>query len=132
MKLNNWTKILLAAICFALAIIGFMIKLPSTFRHVDKELHTIFYFAAAAFLNFLFTNRKLVRHILIFIFLFGFGAAIEYAQEYSNKLFHKKIHGRYDIEDIQSNLKGLIFFSILWVIYNAFLFVYHKSNLKKG
>jgi uncharacterized membrane protein len=131
MKLNNWTKILLVFACFALAILGFMIKLPSTFRHFDKELHSIFYFLAAALLNLLFANKKIFRHILIFGALYIFGISIEYAQEYSNKLLHTRIHGRYDIEDVQSNLKGLIAFSILWIIYVGISFGYNKGKFKE-
>jgi len=130
MKLNKWTKILLVSVCFALAIVGFMVKLPSGFKHFDKELHSIFYFFAAAFLNLLFANKKIVLHLLIFISLYLFGISIEYAQAYSNDLFHVRIHGRYDPEDVQSNLKGLIAFSICWIIYVAFLFVYNKATFK--
>lgn len=128
---NNWMKILLMSFCFAIAIVGFMIKLPSAFRHFDKELHAVFYFIAAAFLNILFANKKIIIHLLIFTFLYFFGVVIEYAQEYSNKFFRKRIHGRYDIEDIQSNLKGLIAFSILWIVYVVILFVYKKATVKK-
>ncbi|HUS03319.1 MAG TPA: hypothetical protein VMY77_16380 [Chitinophagaceae bacterium] len=131
MKLNIWVKILLVCIFLALSIVGFLIKLPQGFRHIDKELHAVFYFFAAALLNILFANRKIIRHVLIFVFLYLFGVAIEYSQEYSNKFFHKRIHGRYDIEDVHSNLKGLVAFSILWIIYIAIQFVYNKSNLKK-
>ena len=122
----------LVAACFLLSIVGFMIKLPAGFRHFDKELHSIFYFFAAAFLNLLFANKKIARHILIFIALYLFGVSIEYAQEYSNKLFHARIHGRYDPEDIQSNLKGLIAFSICWIIYVAFCLFTTKQYLKKS
>ena len=132
MKLNKWTKILLVSVCFATAIVGFMIKLPSGFKHFDKELHSIFYFFAAAFLNLLFSNKKISLHLLIFIILYLFGISIEYAQAYSNNFFHARIHGRYDREDVQSNLKGLIAFSICWIVYVAFLFVYNKKqHLKK-
>ena len=128
MKLNNWTKALLTGGFFVAAIFGFLIKLPSVFRHYDKEMHALFYFLAAAFLNILFARRKITRHVAIFIFLALFGVAIEYAQEYSNKLLHKKIHGLYDIEDIQSNFKGLILFSILWMAYNIIVTGYSKLN----
>jgi hypothetical protein len=131
MKLGNGTKVLLVGTCFAISIVGFMIKLPRGFRHYDKELHALFYFMAAAFLNLLFAQNKIGRHILIFVFLYLFGVAIEYAQEYSNHFFHKRIHGRYDIEDIQSNLKGLILFSIPWIMFNAAKFAYSKLNIKK-
>jgi len=132
LPLNKWTKIILATVCFAIAIIGFMIKLPSSFRHFDKELHSLFYFLAAAFLNLLFTNKKIAGHLFIFGSLYLFGVAIEYAQAYSNKLLHVRIHGRYDQEDVQSNLRGLIAFSILWIIGVAFLSVYNKRTLKEG
>ncbi len=94
-----------------------MVKLPSVFRHYDKELHSLFYFSAAAFLNVLFAKKRFTRHILIFAFLYLLGMSIEYAQEYSNQFFRKRIHGRYDKEDILSNLKGLIAFSVLWIVY---------------
>ena len=131
LSLKNWTKTLLIITCFALSILGFMLKLPSTLRHFDKELHSIFYFFAAAFVNLLFANKKITLHLLIFGELYLFGVAIEYAQEYSNKFFHKRIHGRYDVEDIQSNLKGLIAFSILWMIYVVLYFFYKKAREKK-
>jgi hypothetical protein len=131
MKLNNWTKVLLASIFFVFSIVGFLIKLPSFFSHTDKALHSIFYFFAAALLNILFVNKNTFKHVLIFILLYLFGVAIEYAQEYSNKLFHKRIHGHYDIEDVQANLKGLILFSILWMVYNATIYVYKSLKIKK-
>jgi hypothetical protein len=126
MKLSPSIKILLVVFCFAIAIIGFMIKLPSSFRHHDKELHALFYFMAAAFLNILFAKRNILIHSAIFAFLYLFGMAIEYSQEYSNKVFHNRIHGRYDIEDVNANLKGLIIFSILWIAYLLIFSIYKK------
>lgn len=131
MKLNNWSKVLFVIGFLALSVVGFLIKLPFQFRHIDKELHALFYFMAAAFFNFLFANKNIVRHIVIFMVLACFGFAIEYAQEYSNTFFHKRIHGRFDIEDIQANLKGLVLFSICWILYNALLFGYRKINPQK-
>jgi hypothetical protein len=131
LPLNNWTKILLVAVFFGAAIIGFMVKLPSGFRHIDKELHAAFYFLTAAFLNVLFAGKKIAWHMLIFIMLFLFGLAVEYAQEYSNKLFHVRIHGRFYPEDVQSNLKGLVAFSICWFVYVVLLFVYNKATVKQ-
>ena len=131
MKLNNGTKALLILLCLSLAVIGFLVKLPSNFRQIDKELHSVFYFIAAAFINLLFVNKNFIRHIVISISLYLFGMAIEYAQEYSNKYFHKKIHGRYDIEDIQANLKGLVLFSIFWMLLTIILFVYQKFKFAK-
>jgi len=131
MKPNNWTRVLLILFCISLSVIGFLVKLPSNFRHIDKELHSVFYFLAAAFLNILFANKQIIRHIVIFISLFLFGVAIEYAQEYSNKFFHKRIHGRYDIEDIRANLSGLVLFSIFWILLVVILFAYDKFKFAK-
>jgi hypothetical protein len=121
-----WQKLLMASVCFAIAVTGFMIKLPSAFRHFDKELHAAFYFLAAAFLNSLFARR----HIIIFVFLYLFGMSIELLQEYSNKFFHKRIHGRYDPEDIQYNLKGLVAFSVLWLLIKLVKFVFKKDTVQ--
>lgn len=123
-------RILLAVICFAVAIIGFMLKLPPGFRHIDKELHATFYFLAAAFLNVLFAKTKFVRHAAIFIALYLFGMVIEYAQSYSNKFFRTRIHGRFDPEDIQWNTKGLIAFSVLWLVCTVVILIYKKATLK--
>lgn len=131
MKLNNWTKILLVVFFISVSGIGFMVKLPSNFRYIDKELHSLFYFLAAAFLNILFANRNFIRHIVIFVSLYLFGIAIEYSQEYSNKFFRRRIHGRYDIEDVQANLKGLVIFSIVWIILVVILFAYNKLKFTK-
>ncbi len=130
MKLSNLSKILLCIFMFALASIGFIIKLPSAFHHVDKGLHTLFYFLAAAFLNILFANKNILVHALIFGFLYLFGIAIEYAQEYSNKLMHRRLHGRFDPQDVAANLKGLLYFSAIWMIAIAVLFLYKTLQAK--
>jgi hypothetical protein len=129
-KLNNWVKALLVFICLILSVVGFMVKLPAAFRHYDKELHAAFYFFAAGFLNVLFTNGKPAIHILIFVVLYVFSFSIEHAQEYSNKLFHSRIHGRFDPEDLKYNLRGLIAYSVLWIIYRLVLTAYNKLSLK--
>jgi hypothetical protein len=128
MKISTSQKIFLTIVCFAVAIVGFMVKLPSVFRHYDKELHTLFYFLAAGFLNVLFADNKLIRHILIFAALSLMSVSIEYAQEYSNTLLRKRIHGRYDPEDIIANTKGLVAFSVLWLIYFAGRLVYRNAK----
>ena len=112
-SLKAWQKILIVLICFAVAIVGFMIKLPPGFRHIDKQLHAAFYFGAAA------------------IVLYLFGMAIEYSQEYSNRFFRRRIHGRFDPEDVQSNLNGLVAFSLLWIVCIIIILVYKKASLKK-
>jgi hypothetical protein len=124
-KLTVYQKLLLTFFCFSIAIIGFMIKLPSVFRNYDKELHSMFYFSAALFLNILF--RK--RHLFIFIFLFLFGLAIEFSQQYSNKLFNKKIHGRFDIDDVYSNVKGLLLFSVIWFFISFINYLFNKNKI---
>lgn len=124
-------KVLIAFVCFAIAVIGFMIKLPSGFRHIDRQLHATFYFFAAALLNVLFACTKIIRHVIIFIALYLFGAAIEYGQEYSNKFFRSRIHGRFDPVDIQWNLKGLIAFSLLWLLYMLIVLGYKKATEKR-
>lgn len=131
MKINNRNKVFLVVSFLTLSLAGFLLKLPSIFKHVDKELHSLFYFSAAAFLNLLFAKTNVIRHAIIFIGLYVFSISIEYAQEYSNKLFGKKIHGRYDVEDIQANFKGLILFSIIWLIAIAILFVYRRLQARK-
>jgi len=129
--LAAWLRVFVIFVCFAFAVIGFMIKLPSEFRHIDKELHAMFYFLAAAFFNILFANTKIVRHVIIFITLYLFGMAIEYGQEYSNRFFRRRIHGRFDPEDIQWNLKGLIAFSLLWLLCTVVILVYKRATLKQ-
>lgn len=129
LSVGKWTKIFLVGAFLGLSILGFMIKLPSAFRHIDKEMHTLFYFLAAAFLNILFGNRKIPNHLLIFVILFVMGVSIEYAQEYSNTFLHKKIHGRYDKADVEANLKGLIAFSIVWFIYFGFKLLTKRQRL---
>jgi hypothetical protein len=126
--LKPWQKILLTLVCFGIALIGFIIKLPAAFRGHDKELHTAFYFCAAAFLNILFAKRNLIIHGIILGALYVFGMFIEHAQVYSKKKWHIP-HGRYDPEDVQGNLKGLLLFSAVWLLY---VVIYHitKKNIE--
>lgn len=115
-KFSNSTKIILVTGCFIASVTGFLVKLPSAFHHIDKELHFAFYFLAATFLNVLFNVTSLLKHLLIAVILFLFGIGIEFAQENYNKVFHVRIHGRFDPEDVKANLRGLIAFSIVWAI----------------
>jgi hypothetical protein len=108
-------KIVIVTIFTLVSVIGLMIKLPPIFRTIDKEMHFLFYFFSAAFLNLLFGNGKFLRHVLIFAFLLCFGYFIEHAQEYSNRFFSKRIHGNYDFADIKYNIMGLVLFSSLWI-----------------
>ena len=96
----------------ALSVIGFMVRLPRVFSHYDKELHALFYFLAAGILNMLFSELKLMRHILIFAGLFIFGIGIELVQHYSNRLLHSRIHGHFDPDDVFSNFIEQSIFSL--------------------
>jgi catechol 2,3-dioxygenase-like lactoylglutathione lyase family enzyme len=117
LKLSKTFKIVLAIVCILLSILGFMLKLPRVFREHDRAMHAGFYFLAAGFFNVLFAGRSIWRHGIIFALLFGFSVAIEHAQEYSNILLGRTIHGRYDPEDVKYNLKGLIYFSGVWLVW---------------
>jgi hypothetical protein len=128
--LSTSNRIIIAMMFFAVAIFGFMLKLPSAFRGIDKELHAAFYFLAAAFLNVLFAKRSLIRHVIIFVVLYLFGMAIEYSQAYSNRFFSKRIHGRFDPEDVQWNLNGLMAFSLVWIVCVVFLWIYKNISRK--
>jgi hypothetical protein len=126
--LSPAAKFLLVFVCMAAAIYGFMIKLPSGFRHIDKELHSLFYFLAASFFNLLFVKRSFIKHGVVFVLLYLFGAGIELAQEYSNRFFRNRIHGRYDPEDVQANLTGLIAFSAVWCVVVVLLLLFKKEK----
>lgn len=129
MHLQLWQKLLILFVCFVCAVIGFMLKLPAAFRGIDRELHAAFYFLAAAFLNILFAGRNFFKHVIIFIVLGLFGMAIEYAQEYSNKFFRRRIHGRFDPEDLEWNIKGLIAFSVVWIIFVLLSMIFKRTKL---
>ena len=111
--MNTTTKLLILIACIILSLIGFLIKIPVPLRGHDKLLHGSFYFLAAVFLNFLFQKRQ----VLIFVLLALFGVLIEYLQPLCNKLTHSKIHGRFDIEDIYANMKGLLLYALLALIF---------------
>ena len=105
-----------------------MIKLPVPFRGIDTELHALFFFVAASFFNILFQVKKLETHLLIFGMLFLFGTLIEFAQEYSNRLLGRVIHGRFDPIDLKFNLLGLTAFSLLWVLFSGIKVLYNKKR----
>jgi hypothetical protein len=110
-------RITILIIVFVIAIFCFLIKLPVPFRKMDTQLHALFFFTAAAFINILFLVKDIKNHLLIFGMLFLFSSLIEFAQEYSNTLVHKRIHGNFDPIDLKFNLLGLCFFSLLWLTY---------------
>jgi hypothetical protein len=104
---NKNFKLYLALILFAFSVVGFMMKLPSFFHHFDKELHALFYFCATYFLLLLYPKRWLIIPTSLFVF----GVVIEFAQDFSNKIsiriIGKRIHGRFDPEDVFFNLFGI-------------------------
>lgn len=106
------SKVIIVIVCFILALVGFLIKIPASLRGHDKLLHSSFYFFAAAFFHLLF-RRGL---ILILVLLALFGVFIEYAQQWSNTITHSHIHGRADPQDIYANLKGLAVYAVIGVL----------------
>lgn len=126
--LSTGAKIAITVACFIASVTGFLMRLPSGFHHIDKQLHFAFYFLAATFFNILFSVKKLSKHVLIFMLLLLFGIGIEFAQENYNKVFHVRFHGRYDPEDVKANIIGLISFSILWAIIMLLSLAFRSSK----
>lgn len=114
-------KLLVIFISCCIALYCFMIKLPVPLRKIDTELHALFFFSAAAFFNLMFCVKEINNHLMIFGLLFTTSILIEFAQEYSNSLVTKRIHGNFDPIDIKYNLFGLVIFSMLWFTYYIFL-----------
>lgn len=114
--MSTGLKLLILAFCIICSLYGFLIKIPVPLRGHDKLMHAGFYFCAAVFLNFLFQKKQ----VLIFILLALFGVLIEYLQQVSNKIMHSHIHGRFDKEDIYANMKGLLLYAGIALIYFAF------------
>jgi len=113
-----------------LSLIGFMVKLPRVLHYHDKELHALFYFCAALVLNYLYGKRSFGRHLLIFIILLYAGIFIEYAQEFSNHLVRKRIHGTVDPTDVFCNMLGLFTYSCLWAMWRIVLIFKDLANGK--
>lgn len=112
MKINKTTYWTILAVL--IVIVLFMLKLPRVFRNYDKELHFLFYFYASFIISIFYVKKKLTNFFISIFSLLIFGIFIEYFQEYSNSFFKKRIHGRFDIEDIKYNILGLILFNSLW------------------
>ena len=123
-------RITILIIVFFISIYCFLIKLPVPFRKIDTQIHALFFFTAAAFVNILFLVKDIKSHLLIFGMLFLFSSLIEFAQEYSNTLVHKRIHGNFDPNDLKFNLLGLCLFSLLWFAYFMYNTItkYFKKN----
>lgn len=124
--MSTSSKIIISILCIFLATIGFLIKIPVPLRGHDKLLHTSFYVGAAAFFHLLFRKRL----VIILILLALFGVLIEYLQQLANKFTRSHIHGRFDIEDVYANCKGLgyylCFVLLLTVIHKTYLFFQPK------
>jgi hypothetical protein len=125
--LSTGNKIAIVVICFICAVIGFLIKIPVPLRGHDKLLHSAFYFMAAAFLHVLF--RKGFFAIVIVLALFG--VLIEYLQQLSNQVTHSHIHGRFDKEDIYANLKGLLLYSAVALIFFVCRKIFSNSRSQR-
>jgi hypothetical protein len=113
MKLTK-SEIGLLLTLLILFFFGFMIKLPSIFRHHDRELHFLFYLLNAIFFNLILGKEKLTNLIIIFFSLLFFGIGIEVLQELSNHISTKKIHGNFDPVDVFYNVMGLIVATLFW------------------
>lgn len=111
MKLNYKYYILLAIIIF----VGFMIKLPKPFVRYDKELHLAFYFLLMFFLFFQWSKWSFKKTVLSGLMSSGFGFFIEKSQAFSNRFFTRKIHGRFDWDDILANTTGILLFFVVWL-----------------
>ena len=114
------------ALIILLILAGFMIKLPASFRNFDKELHGLFYFYAAFGYNLFWAKNRGRQYLIGVLGLLIFVIGIELAQEASNHFFRKKIHGNFDIEDIQYNLLGIGLNTTLFIATS----LYHKFNSK--
>ena len=113
MKLTK-TEIGLIVTLLMISFFGFMLKLPSVFRHHDRELHFLFYLLTAIFFNLIFGKEKLTYLVIIFFSLLFFGIGIEVLQELSNHISTKKIHGNFDPVDVFYNILGLIVATLFW------------------
>ncbi len=113
MKLTK-TEIGLIVTLLMISFFGFMLKLPSVFRHHDRELHFLFYLLTAIFFNLIFGKEKLTYLVTIFFSLMIFGIGIEVLQELSNQISSKKIHGNFDPVDVFYNILGLIVATLFW------------------
>jgi hypothetical protein len=120
---RSQAKPMLLIALLIVSVIGFMVRLPNIFHQMDKELHAIFYAGSFFLLCMLYPNRWF--GILVLLGLFGL--AIEHAQEYSNKislrLIGKRIHGRFDPEDIRYNIIGL---GIGLALFSAYSMLFRK------
>ena len=123
-KKKNIIKALFTICLFLCSVIGFMVSLPREFHNYDKQLHAFFYFAAAIVINFIYPKKW----VLITLSLLLFGIAIEFLQEFSNKIIGKKIHGNFDIQDVKFNTIGLVIGSVCFFIV---LFLMQISGMKK-
>ena len=125
---NKNFKLYLALTLFAFSVVGFMIKLPRFFHHFDKELHALFYFCATCFLLLLYSKRWFIIPTALFVF----GVLIEFAQDFSNKIsvriIGKRIHGRFDPEDIFFNLLGVLIGLVAFYLLKALFRVYKKMS----
>jgi len=93
---------------FACSLIAFMVRLPFIFHSIDKQLHALFYFTAAIFINTLYPKKWHITAIGLCVF----GIIIEFLQQYLNnisiRISGKVLHGNFDIQDVKFNTIGII------------------------
>ena len=123
-KKKNIIKALFTICLFLCSVIGFMVRLPREFHNYDKQLHAFFYFAAAILINFIYPKKWIPTTLSLLLF----GVAIEFLQEFSNKIIGKKIHGNFDIQDVKYNTIGLV---IGIVCFYTILFLTQNTGIKK-
>lgn len=122
----------LLIILITLSIAGFMVKLPSVFAGLDKELHFAFYFFASAFLSVILVKRSSLTYLACILLLFSFGVFIECAQEISNDIIGKRIHGKFDPEDIKYNTFGIFSYLFLWAHYKLLNKIGEWKSIQNG
>lgn len=122
----------LVIILITLSIAGFIVKLPSVFAGLDKELHFAFYFFASAFLSITLVKRSSLTYLACILLLFSFGVFIECAQEISNDIIGKRIHGKFDPQDIRYNIFGIFSYLFLWSHYKLLNKIGEWKSIQNG
>ena len=124
-------KRILLPMLFLFIVIGFMVRLPKIFHHYDKELHVGFYFLSAICTALFWSRWNGFKTFISVSSWSGFGIFIEYFQEYSNRFFTKRIHGKFDTEDLLANSIGIILFLGFWSIFKILMNAYSRIYTKK-
>lgn len=111
---------------------GFMIKLPSFFAGIDKELHFAFYFIASMFLAIVLFKRSSFTYLVSIGILFMFGVFVELTQEISNDFVGRRIHGNFDRNDIEYNFLGIFTYMFFWLHYKLLNKIGRWKTIQNG